>query len=441
MKKLLFCLSVGLFLCVYLDCKDIYASEVSENDAANESEEFILGDPIEAFKEDVSDDDFAFEYVCEETVNDEKTEEVIAFVNRMYEKALGREAEKDGLYNWSLELVNENTDGAGLATGFIGSKEFKNKNLSDEAYVDALYETFFNRPGDQKGKEEWVNLLKGGMPREKVLAGFVNSEEFSNLCDSYNIARGTLGDDGVSYYNKGVRNFVLRNYETVLDRKGESAGIEYWAGTINKALPSDKSRVMTEVSTNGFYNSREFLNRNLSDEEFVRSLYKTFLDRQPDTAGNNYWIKALNDGKSREDIIKGFGYSPEFMMIISKSLSGNNKTYDKDISVDSYFDDGKKTDDGVSKDGINDNDSSKNVNDFGIITMNNGYWHSIEAKERYERAKREGDYALSGLIGQIEHPFEWPENFIKREFGVTREEMAANREYYYDKYVRKVYGQ
>ena len=70
---------------------------------------------------------------------------------------------------------------------FLTSAEFQRRNLSNSAFVDVLYQTFFNRAADAAGKQHWLNKLNSGVSRNTVLAGFYNSAEFSRLMASYGI--------------------------------------------------------------------------------------------------------------------------------------------------------------------------------------------------------------------------------------------------------------
>lgn len=240
----------------------------------------------------------------------ESEKQIRAFVSRMYTVALGREAEKAGLDDWSKQLLEHTNDGAGLARGFICSGEFINKNLNNEAYVNTLYKTFFDREPDEGGKANWLKALNTGTSRNAVLAGFVNSQEFANLCDRYGIARGTMENNGSSIYNAGVRNYVLRMYTKCLKRDGETLGVEDWAHRIN-------AKVMNpETVAKNFFSSQEFINKNLSNEDYVETLYETFMDRASDPAGKADWVNKLNSGVSRQTVLEGFSRSTEFSNIM-----------------------------------------------------------------------------------------------------------------------------
>ena len=229
----------------------------------------------------------------------------------MYTEALGREAESRGLEDWTGRLLRQEVDGAGIAKGFICSSEFVSHNLNDNDFVNTLYRTFFDREADQGGKENWLQHLAAGHSREYVLSGFVNSLEFSNLCDRYQIARGTMQEDGSSVYRPGVREFVLRLYTKTLGRQGETMGVEDWTNRIATGQMS------AEDVAKSFFFSDEYADKNTDNETFVETLYQTFMDRTSDAAGKADWVGRLNGGTSRQEVLEGFSRSKEFAGIMA----------------------------------------------------------------------------------------------------------------------------
>lgn len=242
--------------------------------------------------------------------NQNSNSQVEAFAKRMYTVVLNREAEAEGLSYWTNRLINQEIDGAGTANGFINSAEFQARKLDDTDFVDVLYRTFFDRNADEGGKNYWLSELAKGVSRTQVLSGFVNSQEFSQVCDSYGIARGTMQTDGTCIYKPGVRNYVLRMYTKALNRTGETMGVEYWANRINMKVASP------ETVAKSFFLSEEFNNRKLSDEDYVETLYQTFMDRASDAEGKQYWVSNLKNGMSREKALEGFARSTEFSKIM-----------------------------------------------------------------------------------------------------------------------------
>ena len=96
-----------------------------------------------------------------------------------------------------------------------------------------------------------------------------------------------------------------------LERKGETAGLETWCYLINK-----KKMTPAEV-TESFFHSKEFVNKELSDEDYVETLYETFLGRSSDPEGKAYWLNYLKKGQSRDEVMKGFSNSAEFSKIVA----------------------------------------------------------------------------------------------------------------------------
>lgn len=235
---------------------------------------------------------------------------VRAFVKRMYTTALGRQEDVAGLRDWTERLKSQQIDGAGLAYGFICSEEFALRGLSNSDYIDTLYRTFFDREADVAGKSDWMQRLVSGHSWEYVLSGFVNSTEFGNLCDRYQIARGTMQEDGSTVYRAGVREFVQRLYTKALNREGETEGVEDWTNRINMGIMS------AEDVAKDFFSAEEFQNRELRDEEYVEVLYQTFMDRGSDAVGKADWVNRLQDGMTREQVLEGFSRSVEFTQIL-----------------------------------------------------------------------------------------------------------------------------
>ena len=65
----------------------------------------------------------------------------------------------------------------------------------------------------------------------------------------------------------------------------------------------------------GFVFSDEFMAKNVSDEEYVNTMYRTFLGRTPEPAGSSYWLNKLSSGASRESVLLGFADSVEFGLL------------------------------------------------------------------------------------------------------------------------------
>ena len=229
------------------------------------------------------------------------------FVERLYTCVLGRDAETDGLNFWTTDLYNFKVTGAQVAQGFIFSQEFKDRNTSNEDFVKILYKTFFDREPETDGFNYWVGLLKSGTSRETVANGFIFSQEWADTCATYGIRSGcdikaskNIKPTDLTYA------FVERLYVKAFNRDFDAEGREYWANLLSNY------NITGEQAGASFFLSKEMTDYNLSDEEFVNRLYSTFMDREGEKDGVDYWVGLLKGGASRESVVYGFTKSPEF---------------------------------------------------------------------------------------------------------------------------------
>lgn len=122
--------------------------------------------------------------------------------------------------------------------------------------------------------------------------------------------------DGINNYNEYLAGtnptgllaaksaLIERFYLNILNRSPDQAGLDSWLYQIS--LNS-----ATNVAL-GFFNSEEFINLQLSDNDFIDMLYSTLFNRLADDSGYQSWIDKLESGTLRELVIYGFLRSGEF---------------------------------------------------------------------------------------------------------------------------------
>lgn len=265
------------------------------------------------------------------------TEDLVReFVNRFYKVLLERDADEEGLNDWTSQLISKKKAGAQVAEGIVNSEEFKMHGYSDEEFVKKLYLAFFDREADESGYKGWINDLKNGKTRIQVVAGFTGSDEFKNLCAKYGINPGELKVsqnnnnnnnnqsnmlkvDASNADRKQVRGFVERLYLKILGREGEEKGIEDWTNTIMNSMDTGGTAYDAgTVISKGFFTSEEYGLKQANNEQFLKDCYAAFFNREPDEGGFNDWLRKLNNGEvTRKEVIeKGFGTSEEFKLLL-----------------------------------------------------------------------------------------------------------------------------
>ena len=243
------------------------------------------------------------------------------FVKRMYQVCMGRVPDASGLNFWTQQVMNGKYQGIRLAANFVFSAEFTKKNYCNEHFVRQIYPALMNRTPDPSGLNFWVGQLDSGkLSREALLNSFASTNEYIELCDKagFDIGRpaavpkyGTqqYGPCAVCGKKSKVVQFVERMYTECLGRSAESGGLNYWSEALCKHTQTAKSLL------HNFFLSQELKNKHLSNEEYVRRIYKAMLNRSPDSGGLKYWKERLDKGESPTVVINSFIDSSEFKKI------------------------------------------------------------------------------------------------------------------------------
>ena len=305
--------NIGTDYHVYVFAEDINGDQ--ESDYASEPAEITNLIPASEAENNNTNNNDSQEGQNQSPINPapNKNEETSfgAFVERLYEVALGRESDSDGKSFWVEQVQSGNLTGADCAREFLGSAEFNGRNLSDEDFVKILYQTFFNRDAgdDQDGYEFWLNALKT-QERDTVIEGFIDSTEWCNVCASYGVRSGA-STAKATVPSENAALFAERLYTKCLGRDAEQEGLMYWSlGLTNLEISG------TQAAREFFY-SQEFIDSNYDNEEYLNRLYLTFMGREPDSNGLNYWLDLLDNDVSRDSIFDSFSTSDEFKEICS----------------------------------------------------------------------------------------------------------------------------
>ncbi len=327
-KKIVTILSVALILGTAP--VNVYADDISGNgipEIVSETPETVTEDPeiaqpvvtqepaaqapeniSEIYLDDISVASNEAEVFEEETAEalPEANNTSADFIERLYNVALDRPSEEAGKQDW-LNRLNEGSTGSDLAKGFLYSQEFLNKGTSNDQFLTVLYKTFFDRDPDEAGKAEWMKALNEGATRQQIVDGFIGSQEYANLCATYGISAGTGVTPNVEIEpNQATIDFATRLYSTCLNRTPDEEGLSNWSKTLaNQQVSGTKA-------AEGFFFSDEFVNSNINDYEYIKRLYKTFFNREPDPEGLDTWDIAFHDGYSRKYIFNGFAESAEW---------------------------------------------------------------------------------------------------------------------------------
>ena len=237
---------------------------------------------------------------------------------------------------------------------------FISSYANEEDFITRLYQNILLRNPDKNGLEYYKKAIKDGKSSTSIARIFFTSKEFKDQ---------NLTND----------EYIKRLYKTLLNRKEDKNGFEYWKEELDNKRVSKNTLFYKFAFSDEFYSlchsyliksydkndlkesfverfytyilqrdsdsegllywqkkitnekdaknsalffltSKEFTSKKLNDEEFISILYRTLLNREAEKEGLSYW-KAQLKKKSREDIIKSFINTDEFNSLIEETLN------------------------------------------------------------------------------------------------------------------------
>ncbi len=116
---------------------------------------------------------------------------------------------------------------------------------------------------------------------------------------------------GVNYIettiaNPGPRDFVNLMYVKLLNRNADVNSLNALTHDITYSGKTGADIVLSIIS------SAEFINLNLSNEDFVERLYAALAGRYSDPTGKANWVNLLRSGATRQDVARRFINAYEF---------------------------------------------------------------------------------------------------------------------------------
>ncbi|MCK5933763.1 MAG: DUF4214 domain-containing protein [Fulvimarina manganoxydans] len=151
-----------------------------------------------------------------------------------------------------------------------------------------------------------------------IASGEVTATMPEDVMTGIEAGRISIGDNVIAFDIEGNAGQAYRLYEAALDRAPDLDGLS------NSVEALDEGASLSSIAQN-FIDSSEFSMRfgsDLTDQAFVSQLYMNVLDREGDTSGVDYWTNALDNGVSRADVLVGFSESSENQTAVMGQIEG-----------------------------------------------------------------------------------------------------------------------
>ena len=101
---------------------------------------------------------------------------------------------------------------------------------------------------------------------------------------------------------------MFRLYNASFNRLPDADGLKYWIDKLSSGANT------TRVISKSFIASDEFVDRygsNVSNGQYLETLYTNILGRDYDQGGYNYWLGKLDEGRERYELLLNFAESVE----------------------------------------------------------------------------------------------------------------------------------
>lgn len=253
---------------------------------------------------------FLFSAIFVDKANAQTTYE--HFVTNMYQSILCRAPDPTGLKYWSGSLQSGKITGADFVKYFVNCPEFTNKGLSNGDYVTILYRAILSRKPDDSGQAFWVGRLNYGYTRNYVLAGFVNSKEFQDMCTQNGIKPGSIALTEPADTHIDLINYLNGVYGKSLNRNPSSDEIKSYVTKL-----ANKQMTGAELAESIVLGA-EFQNFNVSNDSYVEIIYSDFYGRTPNSDELSSLLKKMQNGYTRKRILSDLLSSQEFKNLMQK---------------------------------------------------------------------------------------------------------------------------
>lgn len=265
-----------------------------------------------------------FKDVCKELMIDEKNigkytvvkandeidkDKATGFINDIYKIAniTITNDEKDKKVN---NVINSKLSGSAIIKSIVESEEFKNLGLTDEEYVKTIGKICLDEDLSSDEVNKYAEQLISGTNRNELLKTFINNNKFVTKCNKFGLEKGEYTASKIVSTSKLAEEYVKNAYEELINKNSDNLG------NIKQEVASGKTTVTKMLQT--FIESNAFKNRNLSNEDYVTSLFKASLNREPSSEEKEKYTKELETA-SKEDIFKEIVDTNEFKKLCNKN--------------------------------------------------------------------------------------------------------------------------
>lgn len=247
----------------------------------------------------------------------------------LYDQALGRQPDADGLAYWAGEL-DKGRSAADLLVDFSLSIEFIARSTP---YIDDLLEAAAQGTEPDGGvliPKEAVTTLPTLLAADVVadhIASILRVQPGDYLVQSFQNRYYDLAalDDALLDIAAVTVAPVVSLYQIAFNRLPDESGLDYWVGRLGGGDLAEVDVAKLAEISQAFVASDEWQQQYAGETtaELVTSLYWQALGRAPDAGGLEFWVDRIdNDHVSPASFLIDFSTTPEFVARAARLVDG-----------------------------------------------------------------------------------------------------------------------
>ena len=220
-------------------------------------------------------------YVKENT----NKENIEIFVKDLISKSNIKISDEDKI-NLIDNIVSGQFSASTALKTIIESNGFKNLKLTDAEYIKVIGKICLNEDLSDSDIQNYENKLVTGTTRNELLKEFILNSKFQAICDSLKIERGDYTVSAIKSTGTLAGEFIKNAYTSLIGK--DASNIGSFSNLVNGEQTATEAIQL-------YVDSAAFKNRKLSDEEYVKALFKATLNRTPSQDEINTYVNKIKE--------------------------------------------------------------------------------------------------------------------------------------------------
>ena len=232
---------------------------------------------------------------------------------------------------------------AGETTTFtLTATNSSGKTADFDIYKDTgpgTWEMVYNENNISIGNDDWSYVITQTLAEGHYAVNYWvdNYANWGGGCDLYVVNRGVpqppvvdvvekaatvkkaaavrrgpaINEKPLSSYGKTASGFSTLFYNRLLHRNPEKEGLDAWIARLESGEITGSDLIQQFI----FGEECQKIISGYSNEEFIKYLYKALFNRTPGADGLNAWLARMSAGMTKEEVVKQFGLSEEFVIL------------------------------------------------------------------------------------------------------------------------------